>query len=260
MPAAELYDSLAPFYHLIFESWDASIARQAAALDSIIRTYGLPGASTVLDVACGIGTQVLGLAALGYDVTASDLSLGAVDRARAEAAQRRLAIDFSVADMRAAYEHHARTFDVVLCADNSLPHLLTDRDILQAFEQFLACTRPGGLCIVSVRDYAALEHGGVQLRPYGVRTEGGTRFLLFQVWEWHGSLYDMHFYVVRDPGAGDCEAHVMRATYYAVSIPELLTMMASAGFERVQRLDGVFYQPVVIGRRPMEKDPLPTVF
>jgi SAM-dependent methyltransferase len=250
LPAADFYDSLAPFHHLIFESWDASIARQAAALESIIRAHGLPGGRTVLDVACGIGTQSLGLAALGYDVTASDLSPGAVDRARIEAKNRQLPIDFSVADMRAAYEHHGRTFDVVLCADNSLPHLLTDSDIAQAFEQFFACTRPGGLCIVSVRDYAALEQGGVQLRPYGVRTEGDARYLLFQVWEWHGSLYDMQFYIVRDHGADDSEAHVMKATYYAVSIPELLRMMTGAGFERVQRLDGVFFQPILIGVRP----------
>ena len=34
---------------------------------------------SILDVACGIGTQTLGLAALGHRVTASDLSAGAVE-------------------------------------------------------------------------------------------------------------------------------------------------------------------------------------
>jgi hypothetical protein len=31
------YDELAPFYHLIFPDWEASIRRQAEALDGVIR-------------------------------------------------------------------------------------------------------------------------------------------------------------------------------------------------------------------------------
>jgi SAM-dependent methyltransferase len=250
MSASEFYDKLAPFYHLIFEDWERSIERQGAALDSIIRSAAHPAARSVLDVACGIGTQTIGLAACGYDVTASDISPGAVHRARAESARRNLPIKFSIADMRVAHKHYSRTFDVVLCADNSLPHLLTDDEILQALEQFFACTNPGGLCIVSVRDYAALEHGGVQFKPYGVRVEDNIRYVLFQVWEWHGSSYNVHFYVVRDDGAENCETHVMRSTYYAISITELMTLMARAGFEKLQRLDNVFFQPVLVGVRP----------
>jgi len=253
MPPSEFYDKLAPFYHLIFENWERSIERQGTALDSIIRSAALHGACSVLDLACGIGTQTLGLAARGYDVTASDISPGALHRARAEAARRSLPIKFSIADMRVAHKHHGRTFDVVLCADNSLPHILTDAEILQALEQFFACVNPGGLCIVSVRDYAVLEHGGVQFKPYGVRVENNTRYALFQVWEWHGSLYDVHFYVVRDEGAESCETHVMRSTYYAVSIADVMAMMARAGFAKVHRLDDVFFQPVLVGVRPNER-------
>jgi SAM-dependent methyltransferase len=250
MHSSEFYDKLAPFYHLIFENWDDSIKRQAAALDSIIRSVARPSGRSVLDVACGIGTQSLGLAALGYDVTASDVSSGAVERARMESARRNLSISFSVADMCIAHKHHTRTFDVVLCADNSLPHLLTDREVFQALEQFFACTKEGGLCIVSIRDYAALERSGLHFKPYGVRVEGDTRYALFQVWEWHGPLYDVHFYVVRDDGGDGCQTYVMRSTYYAIHIIELMAMMVRAGFEKVQRLDDAFFQPVLVGVRP----------
>jgi SAM-dependent methyltransferase len=250
MSASDFYDKLAPFYHLIFENWESSIEQQGTALDLLIRSHTTAAVRSILDVACGIGTQSLGLAALGYEVTASDISPGAVERARAESARRSLTINFSVADMRAAHTHHGRTFDVVLCADNSLPHLLTDREIFQAFEQFFACTKRGGLCIVSVRDYAALDRGVLQFKPYGVRVEDTIRYALFQVWEWHGSLYDVHFYVVRDDGATSCQTYVMRSTYYMISIAELMTMMSRAGFENVQRLDDVFFQPILVGVRP----------
>ncbi len=76
------------------------MTQQAAALDSIMQEFWGAETTTILDVACGIGTQALGLAQLGYQVTASDLSRAAVARARREAAARHLDLRCFVADMR----------------------------------------------------------------------------------------------------------------------------------------------------------------
>src|SRR3989442_12126191 len=99
MTPAEFYDQLAPFYHLIYPDWEASMTQQATALDSIIQEYWGAETTTILDVACGIGTQALGLAQLGYQVTASDLSRAAVARARREATARHLELRGFVADV-----------------------------------------------------------------------------------------------------------------------------------------------------------------
>jgi SAM-dependent methyltransferase len=249
MSVQAFYDALAANYHLIFEDWDASIERQAAALDSVVRALLGEGPHSVLDVACGIGTQSLGLAALGHRVSGSDLSSAAVERARNEAAARKLAVEFSVADMRAAYEHHGRReFDVVVCADNSLPHLLSDDDIAAALGELLRCTRPGGLCIVSLRDYAAVERGVPQVKPYGLHRDGDRRRVLLQVWEWRGALYDLSLYAIDDEG-GVCSASVGRTTYYAIPVAEVAALMERAGFTKVRRIDGKFFQPLVVGVR-----------
>jgi SAM-dependent methyltransferase len=251
MPGPEdFYDALAPFYHLIFPDWEASIARQAAALDEVIRAeIGEDAERTVLDVACGIGTQALGLAALGYRVTASDISAGAVSRLREEAARRGVKIDAKVADMRDAWDAHGRTFGVVLCADNALPHLLTDAEILDALGGFHRCTAPGGICLVSIRDYESIDVRAVRMHPYGVREEGGAHWVLFQVWHPRPPLYETSMYVVEDRREGGVRTRVMRATYYAIPVPRLMELMREAGFVDVQRLDGAFFQPLVIGRR-----------
>src|SRR5262252_389051 len=109
-----MYDEIAILYHLIYRDWNAVIAQQATALDAIIREHVGPSPRSILDASCGIGTQALGLAALGHAVTASDLSSAAVQRACREARQRDLAIDFTVADMRRCAEVHGSGFDVVL--------------------------------------------------------------------------------------------------------------------------------------------------
>jgi SAM-dependent methyltransferase len=69
------YDEFAQHYHLMFENWEASVTRQAAAIRSVLqRDCNLPDGARVLDCACGIGTQSLGLAKLGFRVTGSDVS------------------------------------------------------------------------------------------------------------------------------------------------------------------------------------------
>jgi len=136
MSSPDMYDEIAAAYHLVYADWNVAIAQQASALDAIIREHVGPPPRSVLDVSCGIGTQALGLAAIGHAVTASDLSAGAVERAAREAAHRNLSIDVKAADMRRCGEVHRSGFDVVLSADNSIPHLLSDDAIREAFTGF----------------------------------------------------------------------------------------------------------------------------
>jgi SAM-dependent methyltransferase len=250
MSTSAFYDTLSSYYHLIFPDWLASIERQGRALDSIIRSEGGLHLHTVLDSSCGIGTQSLGLAALGYEVTASDISAGAVKRARWEAQQRGLLMQASVADMRYLHVHHGRSFDVVLACDNSVPHLLSNEDILTAFQQFYACTNPGGICLVSVRDYAAMDFSSqTQVHPYGVREVAGVRYVLLQVWDLKPPLYDTTFYIIEHRERSEAVVHATRATYYTVSIPILIQLMEQAKFQAVRRIDGEFFQPVIVGHK-----------
>ena len=240
---------LTPFYHLIYPDWEQTIKRQSGDLDSLIREIWSDAAHCVLDVSCGIGTQALGLARLGYDVTASDLSTEEVERAKMEAQRFGIKAKFSVADMRESFTHHARQFDVVISCDNSVPHLLTDDEILRAFKQFYQCTRPGGGCILSVRDYEKEDLSKRQVKPYGVREQDGVRWLLWQVWSPQGSTYDVTMYFVEDRGETECRTHAFQSTYYAVGIPKLMDLMGKAGFGNIRRVDNRFFQPVIIGTR-----------
>src|SRR5262245_22465570 len=134
----DFYDRLAPYYHLIYPHWDTSIARQSAGLERVLTEFGVPPGSALLDAACGIGTQALGLAQRGYRVTASDLSPGAIARARNEAEMRGLPITFTVADLRSLSRSFATRFPAVIACDNAIPHLLSDEDIRTALAE---CSR-----------------------------------------------------------------------------------------------------------------------
>jgi SAM-dependent methyltransferase len=245
----DFYSSLTPFYHLLYPDWEKSMVKQAAMLDVIIHEYWSVKDPTILDAACGIGTQSLGLTSLGYSVTASDLSPHAVERAKQEASKRNLSLSFSVADMRYLAKHHADQYDIVIACDNAIPHLLSDDEILGVFREFHACTRPGGGCIISVRDYEAEEKIGHTTKVYGSREEFGTTYLIFQYWDWKGELYDLSLYFIEDEGRPQCITHVMRSKYYAVGTTKLIELMTEAGFHDVARLDEMFFQPIIIGTK-----------
>ncbi len=247
------YAGLSPFYHLIYPNWEESISRQASHLDSVIRENWGSNVSSILDASCGIGTQTLGLANLGYALTGSDLSTEEVDRAKEEAKKRNLQIKFLVSDMRTLPQDFTEQFDVVMSCDNSVPHLLTDEDIRKAFREFWRCTRPGGGCIVTVRDYEKEDLSKQQLKPYGVRDEDGTRWLLWQVWEPNDQTYNVTMYFVEDQGGKECRTHVFRTSYYPISISSLMRLMREVGFHDVRRLDDRFFQPMIIGTKNAQK-------
>jgi SAM-dependent methyltransferase len=247
---SDFYDRLAGLYHLIYDDWDEAIERQAEQLDSIIRERWGAGSRSILDVSCGIGTQAIGLAQRGFAVTASDVCEPALARAKAEAGRRSVAIDFSLCDMRAAHAHHQRQFDVVISADNSITHVLNDDDLLLTLRQIHDCTRPGGGCLLTVRDYDKEPRGTGLIKPYRVRAEDAQRYVIFQVWDFAGEIYDMSMYfVVDDATAGPLTTHVMRTRYNALGTDHLLALMRQAGFVSTARLDGRFYQPVLLGSR-----------
>ncbi len=245
----EFYDELSPFYHLIFQDWEASIEGQANILDGIIKSEWGDKVVSIVDVSCGIGTQAIGLAKHGYEVDASDLSPQAIERAKEETKKRCLDIKYSVSDMRDSFAHHSKEFDVLISCDNSVPHLLSDLDILTAFKEFYRCIKPGGGCLITLRDYVNEKRNGIQVKPYGVRVDQGVKYIIFQTWEFHGDIYELSMYFIRDDGSKQTETKIFRSQYYAVTVSKVVELMQEAGFKGAKQIESEFYQPVIVGTK-----------
>ncbi|MFF2900257.1 class I SAM-dependent methyltransferase [Streptomyces sp. NPDC057966] len=255
---AHFYDELADDYHLIYPEWNASIRRQGDALDALIGQ----DRAAVLDCSCGIGTQAIGLAMRGHRVTGTDLSPRAAARAAREAARRGLSLRTAAADMRRLPFPDGR-FDTVVCADNSLPHLLTEQDAHAALAEMHRVLRPSGLLLVSTRPYDDLVRDRPASTPPQIhRTTdhtgdgngngNGERTVTFQLWHWHddGEHYDLeHFQLL--PAGGEWRVKVRRTTYWALGRDRLTGLAAEAGFVdlgwRMPQETG-FFQPLLVAR------------
>lgn len=247
----DFYDGLAADYHLIFADWDASMARQAEALDGVIRARLGTGPHRVLDCSCGIGTQAIGLAAVGHGVVGSDLSPVAAARAADEAGARGLRLATAAADMR-ALPFRASAFDVVVCADNALAHLLTAGDVGTALAGMRRVLRDDGLLMISIRDYDEIRANRPTSTTPQLSTTADGRVITFQLWHWHddGERYDQEFFQLL-PVGDNWEARVRRVTSWALTRGQLSDAVADAGFTEVgwhEPESSGFYQPVLTAR------------
>ena len=247
------YDALAGEYHLIFADWAASIEHQGLALRAVLGSEGFPPPARVLDCACGIGTQTLGLAGAGYRVHATDISPEAVRRAESEARARGVAATFGVADMRRLDEAVEGPFDVVISADNALPHLLTDEDLAAALAAIRAVLGSGGLFLATTRDYDAIL--ATTPRPAGdvprLLETNGPRRLVTQAWTWTDpERYRLeHFMLMEEHGSW--RVWHRQAEYRAITRRVLAHHLERAGFSGVRwRLpeETAFFQPMVTAR------------
>jgi len=244
------YDNMASQYDKLFQDWQATTHEQAIILDRIFKQEGFDKEARVLDCACGIGTQAIGLAAQGYDVTASDISDGELAEARKRAEDNDVKIRFEHANFCALSDSFSEQFDIVIAMDNALPHMLTSADLESAVRSIVGQTKEGGIFVASIRDYDyLLEEKPSYSPPYIHKTEKGQR-VSFQTWVWKNENYKLIQYIIDDEDTlqvskFDCE-------YRATRREELTKMLKSNGCKEVSWKmpeETGFYQPVVVARR-----------
>lgn len=250
--ARRFYDELASEYHSMFEDWDGSIERQARTLGPLLeRECGRADTIRVLDCACGIGTQTLGLAARGFRMTGSDISEAAIERARAEASKRGLDVSFAVADLRDLDGLRESGFDAAIAMDNALPHLESEEELARAAAQIRGKLRSGGIFVASIRDYDRLIRERPTVQGPAFYSDGGSRRIVFQLWDWLDERrYAFHLYITRQTESGWDTRH-FTSTYRAVLRDELTSVLLRSGFRDVRWLfpeESGYYQPMVFAR------------
>lgn len=244
------YDSLASQYDKLFLDWQSTTHEQAVILNKLFQENGFDISANILDCACGIGTQAIGLASLGYSVTASDISDGEIAEAKVRATNNHVKIRFEHADFCALSETFSEQFDIVICMDNALPHMLSKSALEAAIKSITNQIVTGGMFVASIRDYdALLMEKPPYSPPYIHKTDKGQR-VSFQTWVWNGEHYKLTQYIIDDGenlqiSKFDCE-------YRATRREELTNLLIANGCSKVEWKfpeETGFYQPIVIAKK-----------
>lgn len=244
------YDNMATQYDKLFQDWHATTREQAVILNRIFVDNGFGRTAQILDCACGIGTQAIGLAALGYHVTASDISDGELAEAVDRAEKNGVKIRFEHADFCALSDTFSEQFDIVIAMDNALPHMLTGEALESAVRSITGQIKPGGIFVASIRDYdSLLAEKPPYSPPYIHKTEKGQR-VSFQTWVWSGNNYQLTQYIIDDEDNLQISKFVCE--YRATRREELTNLLRANGCRDVVWMfpdETGFYQPIVVARK-----------
>jgi len=253
---ARFYDDFAQDYKYIFQDWRRGVMRQGQVLRAIIEGQIGKRARKLWDCTCGIGTQAIGLAVLGYQVYGTDISPGAVERARLNAQQFQMPVypAFDVFDLLHPLPKGSPEYDIVLSCDNSFAHFTEDASLRRAIFNMHKQCKSGGMILISIRDYDRLLKDQPVSDPPRISDQDGQRHVVFQIWDWHanGKLYDMQMFILKQSADG-WQTRVRTTTLRALRRSELTQVLDEMGFEDIQwhmPENSDYYQPVVTARKP----------
>lgn len=244
------YDNLATKYDKLFLDWQATTQEQAELLHKIFVKNGFDYNAKILDCACGIGTQAIGLAGLGYDVTASDISEKELAEASRRAEENNVSVCFKQADFCALSDAFTEKFDIVIAMDNALPHMLTSNELKAAVKSIVNQLNANGIFVASIRDYdSLLAEKPPYSPPYIHKTDEGQR-VSFQTWVWQDENYKLTQYIVEDEET--LQVSKFECEYRATRREEMTELLLAHGCCKVEWKfpeETGFYQPIVIARK-----------
>lgn len=155
------YDTFAPYYDLVMGDRKA----EAALLRTLLKRHA-PAAKTVLELGCGTGSLVAVLQRW-YRCTGVDLSHGMVREARRKVPSS----SFSQGDIT-EYRSTAR-YDAVVCAFDTINHVLSFRDWQAVMRTARHHLLPGGVFIFDMNTQAKLERYAEE-GPFAEHMADGT--------------------------------------------------------------------------------------
>lgn len=132
---AEIYDILNP---------KEEIFAQKDFFESLIKKHSI---LKVLDSACGTGWHLSMFHDVGLEAFGSDLSPHMLTVAKRNLEGKY--IPLKVQDFRSLGESWGDTFDMVTCLTTSLPHMLTDGDVVSALMSMYERVSDGGILVIS---------------------------------------------------------------------------------------------------------------
>lgn len=148
----DFYSKFADKYDRLV-SWENRYKRESQFFKILFRQYNV---KSILDCACGTGQHVIMFNQMGFNAIGSDLSPAMIKKAKNYSKQYNIQCKYKIADFRNLNKVFEQKFDSVICVGNSLPHLLSIKDLKTALVNFYKILNKKGLLIIQQRNYDLL--------------------------------------------------------------------------------------------------------
>jgi len=157
---AEKYDRLV--------SWENRFKRESGFYQKLFSENKV---RTVLDCACGTGQHVIMFNQMGYEAKGSDLSPAMLRKAKTNSKAHGVNPEFIISDFRDLTRNFDEKFDAIICVGNSLPHLLSDKDLTKALREMYRLLNNSGILVLQQRNYDRLVKLQIRFFPVSMRED-----------------------------------------------------------------------------------------
>lgn len=152
------YEALAEVYEWLVPDGLLEPEGAAATFEQVLEA--VPAGGRVLDCAAGSGQLAVGLALRGYEVVATDVSSGMVERTRALARERHVDVHAEVKAWNDLGRLGLEPFDAVFCIGNSLTHAEGAAGRRSALTSMRSQLRAEGIFAVTSRNWDLVRASG----------------------------------------------------------------------------------------------------
>ncbi|TLN25331.1 class I SAM-dependent methyltransferase [bacterium] len=239
----QMYDQFSRDYDR-FVNWNNRLTYELPFLEKTLQ-----GRKRVLDAACGTGMHAIALAQRGFQASGADLSSGMLARARENAVERGLAVDFHEAGFGELARSFAPAadgsrFDAVLCLGNSLPHAVGPGALEAALGDFAACLPAGGLLLLQNRNFDALLGAHERWMEPQSHREAGREWLFLRFYDYLPSgLIQFNVVTLTREGGAAWQQHVDSSLLRPLVQADLAAALPAAGFSQVEWFGGLSGDP-----------------
>jgi SAM-dependent methyltransferase len=161
------------------------IADAVEEIDKVIKLLNIQPGSNILDLCCGIGRHSLELARRGYQVTGVDRTRGYLDRAKKQAKEESLDIEFVQRDMRSFMRPGA--FDITISMFTSFSYFDDPQEDKRVVKNVFDSLKTGGRFIIQMHGKETLAKIFTE-RDWNENKDAGVTVLrerkVSQNWSW----------------------------------------------------------------------------
>lgn len=203
---------------------------------------------TVLDLACGTGSQAFWLAEYGIHVTGVDINEKMLQIAHAKAKEQNKQMQFLLGDMRSSI---VGKFDAVIIIFNSMG-LITKQDFEITIANAKANLQPGGLFIFDIFNLDFLQHGdNITKFTYDIQTATDSsvvRKIQYSTID-HSGILGTHTIVIEQTEGTQTTTVLPLHTMQVYNSQQVTLLLENHGFEILDQMDtdGSPFHPKLTG-------------
>jgi 2-polyprenyl-3-methyl-5-hydroxy-6-metoxy-1,4-benzoquinol methylase len=221
----QFYDSLANEYDEL-TGFAERFDKERSTFQMLVQKYDM---KIVLDAGCGTGFHSILLAQLGLHVTATDISEQMLRQAKRNAEHMSVQVDTIQTSFQGMNESVHNKFDAVFCLGNTLPHVLTEEELIQSFKSFCELLNSGGRVFLQLLNYDRILN--FRERILNVKEVNDKIFVRFYDYERESIVFNI---LTIQKSGGQMEHSLNSVRLFPWRSSDIVRSLKDAGFHNVE--------------------------